>query len=94
LKKILYRHVPRALVDRPKQGFAVPLERWLREDLRDLVNDYLSEERVRRAGVFEPGVVRRLVGSFYAGNGRAAEQLWFLLAFELWREKWGAGVGE
>jgi asparagine synthase (glutamine-hydrolysing) len=94
LKKILYRYVPRELVDRPKQGFAIPLERWLREDLRDLVNDYLSEERVRRAGVFDVDIVQRLVRDFYGGNGRAAEQLWFLLAFELWREKWGTGVSE
>jgi asparagine synthase (glutamine-hydrolysing) len=94
LKKILYRYVPRELVDRPKQGFAIPLEQWLRRDMRDLVNDYLSDERVRRAGVFDPDMVQRLVRDFYDGNGRTAEQLWFLLAFELWREKWGAGVSE
>jgi asparagine synthase (glutamine-hydrolysing) len=94
LKKILYRHVPRELVDRPKQGFAIPLERWLRQDMRDLVHDYLSDERVHSAGMFDPGVVRRLVRDFYDGNGRSAEQVWFLLAFELWREKWGTGVSE
>jgi asparagine synthase (glutamine-hydrolysing) len=94
LKKILYRHVPRDLVDRPKQGFAIPLERWLRSDLRDLVTDYLAEPRIRRAGMLDSGIVKRLVGDFYGGNGRAAEQLWFVLAFELWREKWGAGVSE
>ncbi|HET6348077.1 MAG TPA: asparagine synthase (glutamine-hydrolyzing) [Candidatus Krumholzibacteria bacterium] len=94
LKKILYRRVPRALVDRPKQGFAIPLERWLRGDLRDLVNDHLDESRIRSAGIFDPGIVRRLVDDFYLGNGRSAEQLWFLLAFELWRETWGAGAGE
>ena len=94
LKKILYRHVPQALVDRPKQGFAIPLGNWLREDLRDLANDYLSDERIRRAGIFDAGVTRRLVDGFYQGNGNAAEQMWFLLAFELWREKWGAGASE
>ncbi len=94
LKKILYRYVPRELVDRPKQGFAIPLEAWLRDDLRDLAGDYLADERIRRAGVFDVGVVRRLVDGFYRGNGNAAEQVWFLLAFELWREKWGAGVSE
>jgi asparagine synthase (glutamine-hydrolysing) len=94
LKKILYQYVPAALVDRPKQGFAIPLERWLREDLRSLANDYLSEERIRRAVVFDGAMVRGLVDGFYQGNGRAAEQVWFLLAFELWREKWGVGVGE
>jgi asparagine synthase (glutamine-hydrolysing) len=94
LKKILYRHVPQALVDRPKQGFAIPLEQWLREDLRDLANDYLSDGRIRSAGLFEAAVVRRLVDGFYRGNGNVAEQLWFLLAFALWNEKWGTGVSE
>ena len=92
LKKILYRHVPRELVDRPKQGFAIPLERWLRDEMSDLVRDYLSNERIRRAGFFEAGVVSRLVRDFYDGNGRVAEQVWFLLAFELWRERWGEGT--
>jgi asparagine synthase (glutamine-hydrolysing) len=69
LKKILHRYVPRELVDRPKQGFAIPLEQWLRQDLRDLVGDYLSEDRVRRAGIFEPAIVERLVRAFYDGNG-------------------------
>ena len=82
------------MVDRPKQGFAIPLENWLREDLRDMANDYLSDARIRSAGVFDATVVRRLVDGFYQGNGNAAEQMWFLLAFELWREKWGAGVSE
>ncbi len=92
LKKVLYRHVPRELVDRPKQGFAIPLEQWLRDDMRDLVRDYLSDDRIRRASFFNAEVVGRLVRDFYAGNGRVADQLWFLLAFELWRERWGEGV--
>ena len=94
LKKILYRYVPRTLVDRPKQGFAIPLEQWLRKDLEQLTRDCLSEDRIKSAGVFDSSVVRRVVDGFYAGDGRAAEQLWFLLAFELWRDKWSAGVGE
>jgi asparagine synthase (glutamine-hydrolysing) len=94
LKKILYRYVPRALVDRPKQGFAIPLEQWLRKDLEQLTRDCLGEDRIQRAGIFDSSVVRRVVNGFYGGDRRAAEQLWFLLAFELWHEKWGAGVGE
>ena len=94
LKKILYKHVPRELVDRPKQGFAIPLESWLRGELRPVVGDYLAEDRIRNAGYFDPVIVRRLVDGFYQGNKSTAEQLWFLLAFELWRKKWGAGVAQ
>jgi len=89
LRKILYRHVPRELVDRPKQGFAVPLETWLHRDLAELVRDHLAPERIRRAGLLEEPVVRRVVDDFYAGNRRNTSQLWFLLAFEMWRERWG-----
>jgi asparagine synthase (glutamine-hydrolysing) len=89
LKKILYRHVPRALVDRPKQGFAIPLERWLRDDLRALTTDYLASARVRSAGILDDSVVQRVVGGFYAGDSKATTHLWYLLAFEMWREEWG-----
>jgi asparagine synthase (glutamine-hydrolysing) len=94
VKKILYRYVPRELVDRPKQGFAIPLEQWLRADLQPLVSDYLDADRIRRAGYFDANVVQRSVRAFYDGDRKVAEQIWFLLAFELWREKWGAGVSE
>lgn len=88
LKSILYRHVPRALVDRPKQGFAIPLDSWLKTDLKDLVTDYLSESRIRNAGVLDNKIVQQLVKNFYAGDNTLGSPLWFLLAFEMWREKW------
>ena len=88
LKKILYRHVPRALVDRPKQGFAIPLERWLRDDLRELTHDYLASARIRKAGVLDDSVVQHVVDGFYRGDRKLTTQLWFLLAFEMWREEW------
>ena len=88
LKSILYRHVPRELVDRPKQGFTIPLEVWLRGDLGDLVRDHLSPERVKRAGIFNGAGVRDLVDDFYAGDGKLTVMLWYLLAFEMWREEW------
>jgi asparagine synthase (glutamine-hydrolysing) len=91
LKSILYRHVPRELVDRPKQGFTIPLESWLRGDLGDLVRDHLSDDRVRHAGMFDPARVRELVNDFYAGDGRLSVMLWYLLAFEMWRGEWMDG---
>jgi asparagine synthase (glutamine-hydrolysing) len=91
LKKILYRHVPRALVDRPKQGFAIPLERWLRDDLHELARDYLASPRIRKAGILDDSVVQRVVDGFYRGDRKLTTQLWFLLAFEMWREEWDRG---
>ena len=91
-RKILYKYVPRELIDRPKQGFAVPLASWMRGDLAPLVSQYLEPRRIRDAGIFDPARVARAVANFReggAGNDRLdSQKLWFLLAFEMWREKW------
>jgi asparagine synthase (glutamine-hydrolysing) len=89
LKRVLYRHVPRFLVDRPKRGFGIPLDRWLRTDLRLLVDEYLAEQRIRDAGVMDWRTVRKLLASFDRGASDLAAPLWFVLAFEMWREQWG-----
>src|SRR6185312_3253912 len=62
-RKILYRHVPRELIDRPKQGFAIPLGRWLRGELAPLLDQYLDAKRVKDAGIFDPDAVRRAVSN-------------------------------
>ena len=96
VRKILYRHVPRELIDRPKQGFAIPLGKWLRGELAPLLDQYLEPRRVKDAGIFDPDVVRRTVANFREG-GPANERLdvqkvWLLLAFEMWRSRWEKGV--
>lgn len=88
LKSILYRHVPRELVDRPKQGFAIPKADWLKSDLRELVESYLSPDRIKNAGLMDPSIIKHTIEDFYAGNTSLAERLWFLLTFEMWRERW------
>jgi asparagine synthase (glutamine-hydrolysing) len=92
LRKVLYKYVPRALIDRPKQGFAVPLASWLRGELAPLVHEYLSPQRIREGGLLDPDRVARAVANFQEGgpaNDRLdTQKLWYLLAFEMWREKW------
>lgn len=88
LRKILYRHVPRELVDRPKKGFAIPKALWLRGDLRELVDDFLAPGRIRNAGIMDWRQVNRIVEDFHAGKTSLADPLWFLLTFEMWRERW------
>ena len=89
LKNILHRYVPHELVDRPKQGFGIPLDNWLKTDLRELVNDYLANDRIRNAGIMDPKLVSRSIESFYKGDSTRGTPLWFLLSFEMWRENWG-----
>ena len=96
VRRILYRHVPRELVDRPKQGFAIPLGRWLRGELAPLLDEYLDPKRVKEAGIFDPHAVRRALANFREG-GPANERLdvqkvWLLLAFEMWRSRWEKGI--
>lgn len=89
LKKLLYKHVPRSIVDRPKQGFAIPLGAWLKDDLRDLVGQYLDQDRLRHEGIFDSEEVRRIVRSFGRGQEKFGNKVWALLAFQMWNEKWG-----
>jgi asparagine synthase (glutamine-hydrolysing) len=88
LKSILYRYIPREFVERPKQGFGIPKISWLKGDLKELTADYLSPDRIRAAGIMDHQLVRRVVETFYAGNQTLAQHLWYLLAFEMWRERW------
>jgi asparagine synthase (glutamine-hydrolysing) len=88
LKSILFRYVPRELLDRRKQGFAIPLDSWLRNELKELVMDYLSQHRIVSAGILDWKMVSKLKEDFYAGTRRLKGPLWFMLAFEMWRESW------
>jgi asparagine synthase (glutamine-hydrolysing) len=90
LRVVLYRHVPREIVDRPKAGFGVPLAEWLRGTLRGWAEDLLSEERLRREGLFQPGTVLRYWREHRSRSRNWATRLWTLLMFQAWRETWAA----
>jgi asparagine synthase (glutamine-hydrolysing) len=95
LRKILYRHVPRELIERPKQGFAIPLSKWMRGELAPLIDEYLSPSRVRAGGLFDPEMVSGTISNFRNGgpkNDRLdVQKLWHLVAFEMWRARWDTG---
>jgi asparagine synthase (glutamine-hydrolysing) len=88
LKKVLYRHVPRALMERPKHGFAVPVKEWLAGDLRGLVRELLDPVRIASQGVFDPKAVREYRKRFDAGDKSVRERVWLLVAFQLWHRRW------
>jgi asparagine synthase (glutamine-hydrolysing) len=84
LKQVLHRLVPRELVDRPKQGFGVPIEYWLRHELRDWATDLLSPSRLRAHGLLDVEVVQGLLHEHLDGRRSWAAQLWTLLMFQAW----------
>ena len=84
MRQLLYRHVPRELVDRPKSGFAVPLERWLRGPLREWLMTTLSPSAVREAGWVEPRVVETLLSEHMRGTRRWHAQLWSMAMLHAW----------
>jgi len=88
LKKVLYRYVPRTMVERPKRGFAVPVKEWLAADLRALVGEQLDPRRIARQGLFDPAMVRDYVKRLDAGDPSVREKVWLLVAFQLWHARW------
>lgn len=88
LRKILYRYIPRNIVERPKMGFGIPLLQWLRGDLSHLLDDYLNHTDVHAQGVLDPALVRRTVRAFKHGDDYAVNRVWTLLAFQMWQQKW------
>jgi asparagine synthase (glutamine-hydrolysing) len=88
LRSVLDRYVPRQLVDRPKMGFAVPLDRWLRCELRGWAENLLDPLRLEREGILNPTAIRRRWTEHLAGKRNWQASLWTVLMFQAWKERW------
>lgn len=92
LRRLMRGRIPDLIIDRPKRGFGVPLSAWLRGSLAQMVADYLSPDRIRTGGFFDPSAVAAILARHAAGRDEAGNQVWLLLQFELWRERWLGGA--
>lgn len=91
LRGVLYRHVPKDLIERPKMGFGIPLGEWLRGPLREWAENLLSEKALKDAGLFEPGVVRKKWQRHIAGATSEHHGLWSVLMAQDWHQTWMRG---
>ncbi|AAZ18527.1 probable asparagine synthase, glutamine-hydrolyzing [Psychrobacter arcticus 273-4] len=86
LKQVLYRHVPRELIERPKMGFGIPLHDWLRGSLRDWAEALLDRNLLQQQGYFNPAPIRKIWNEHLSGVFNHQHQLWDILMFQAWLE--------
>lgn len=89
LRKVLDKYVPEKMVERPKMGFGIPIDSWLRGPLKDWAEDLLSENRLKREGFIHPEMVRLKWDEHLCGKRNWQYLLWDVLMWEAWLDTWG-----
>lgn len=88
LRTLAVGKLPTGIINRPKQGFGVPLSEWLQTDLKGWVTDILSVDSVRAGGIFDPVVVERILKEHFSGKKNRRKEIWSLAMFTLWQKYW------
>ncbi len=88
LKEIVHDFIPKDIMNRPKKGLSLPLDKWLKDELKDIFLDYINEERLKREGFFDAKKVIKLRDDYLNGYSQKIVFLWDLFVFELWYERW------
>lgn len=88
LRRLLYRYVPKELIERPKMGFGVPIDQWLRGPLKEWASDLLNVDRLKRDGYFNPSLIHQKWEAHLSGKQNWQYHLWSVLMFQLWQDRW------
>ncbi|WP_109700559.1 asparagine synthase (glutamine-hydrolyzing) [Chitinophaga deserti] len=88
LKTIVHEYLPKSMMDRPKRPFIAPLQEWFRDDLREQMQYFLSEERLNKSGLFNGAHVQVLLKNYLGGGKVSHQKLWNILVFQLWYDRW------
>lgn len=85
LKELLYQYVPQKIFDRPKRGFAIPLQKWLQSEMKDFAMDYLHEQMLQKTTILQPQKVQHLLDAFYKkGHHYLYNRIWQLVVLQKW----------
>jgi len=87
LKEMLYSYVPKEFYDRPKTGFSIPLKVWLKNELRFMIEEYLSEKRIKEVGIFDFNYVNDLVSRYLGEETYLYHRIWLILVLQRWMIK-------
>jgi asparagine synthase (glutamine-hydrolysing) len=88
LKETFKDLLPPSIYRRPKAGFEVPISRWLKRDLKCLIDQYFDEKRIQKQGIFDQGIIKQLVGQHLSGKTDTSWMLWNLIVFQSWYENY------
>lgn len=88
IKQIVYDYIPKEIMDRKKMGFAIPVQTWLKNELKDLVTDYLNDKSLDEHGLFNKEYIHKTLNTFFNGRTDLYLKIWYLLMFQMWYRKW------
>ena len=88
LRKILSKYIPINLIEKPKRGFGIPIEYWLKNNLKDWAEYLINEDRLNKEGLFKTKKIRLMWNDFLLGKNKCHYQLWNILMFQAWLDKW------
>ncbi|OSZ80892.1 asparagine synthase (glutamine-hydrolyzing) [Chitinophagaceae bacterium IBVUCB2] len=88
LRQIVHKYVPQQMMERPKMGFGIPIASWLKNELKEFVDQSTDPAFIEQQGLFNPVEIKKLYSDFYNGKEQLHTKIWYLLMFQMWYKRW------